>query len=170
MKRENRKYIINLVYGAAIAGIYIALTMLFLPISFGPIQFRISEALCVLPIFTFSAVPGLFVGCLLANLFGGAALLDVIFGSLATLIGAYGTYLFRKNKLLAMLSPILANTIIIPFVIKYAYGAEDIIPFMMLTVFIGEVLAIGILGNLLRIGLEKQRKNIFDKYLGNINE
>lgn len=165
MRKENKKYIVNLVYGAAIAGIYIALTMLFLPISFGPIQFRISEALCILPIFTFSAVPGLFIGCLLANLFGGALLPDIIFGSLATLIGAYGTYIFRKNKILASLSPILSNTIIIPFVIKYAYGVEDIIPFIMLTVFIGEVLAIGVVGNILRVALQRYKNILFEKFL-----
>ena len=78
--------VLTLVYGAAIAAIYVVLTMVFLPISFGPIQFRISELLCVLPYFTPAAIPGLFIGCLLANFLGGAAALDVIFGSIATLI------------------------------------------------------------------------------------
>ena len=69
--------VLTLVYGAAIAAIYVVLTMVFLPISFGPIQFRISELLCVLPYFTPAAIPGLFIGCLLANFLGGAAALDV---------------------------------------------------------------------------------------------
>ena len=90
--------VLTLVYGAAIAAIYVVLTMVFLPISFGPIQFRISELLCVLPYFTPAAIPGLFIGCLLANFLGGAAALDVIFGSIATLIGAVGSYLLRKNR------------------------------------------------------------------------
>ena len=89
--------VLTLVYGAAIAAIYVVLTMVFLPISFGPIQFRISELLCVLPYFTPAAIPGLFIGCLLANFLGGAAALDVIFGSIATLIGAVGSYLLRKT-------------------------------------------------------------------------
>ena len=89
--RESNKNVYLIVHGAAIAAIYVALTMIFAPISFGPVQFRISEALCVLPFFTPAAVPGLFIGCLLSNLFCGSAMLDVVFGSLATLIGAVGS-------------------------------------------------------------------------------
>ena len=89
----NRKKTLSLAYSAAIAAIYVALTMLVAPIAFGPVQFRISEALTILPFFTPVAIPGLFVGCLLANLLGSAAIWDVVFGSLATLIGAVGTWL-----------------------------------------------------------------------------
>ena len=81
-----------MVYGAAIAAIYVALTMSFSAISFGPVQFRISEALCILPFFTPAAIPGLFIGCFLSNLLCGAAVMDVVFGSIATLIGAVGSY------------------------------------------------------------------------------
>lgn len=88
-KSSSRTYF--MVYAAAIAAIYTVLTMVFAPISFGPVQFRISEALCILPFFTPAAVPGLFIGCLLSNLLCGAAALDIIFGSLATLIGALGS-------------------------------------------------------------------------------
>ena len=94
-KTSSRTYF--MVYAAAIAAIYTVLTMVFAPISFGPIQFRISEALCILPFFTPAAVPGLFIGCLLSNLLCGAAALDIIFGSLATLIGALGSWMLRKN-------------------------------------------------------------------------
>ena len=121
--------VLTLVYGAAIAAIYVVLTMVFLPISFGPIQFRISELLCVLPYFTPAAIPGLFIGCLLANFLGGAAALDVIFGSIATLIGAVGSYLLRKNRYLVSVPPILANMIIVPWVLRFAYGSEDMIWF-----------------------------------------
>ena len=102
MKENNLKNTYFLAYGAVIAAIYVALTMAFQPISFGPVQFRISEALCILPFFTPAAIPGLFVGCFLSNLFCGAAGLDIVFGSLATLIGAVGSYALRRSKVLGL--------------------------------------------------------------------
>lgn len=156
-----RKKSLFLIQGAMIAAIYIALTMLFLPISFGPVQFRISEVLCVLPYFTPAAVPGLFAGCFLANFFGGAAVLDIVFGSLATLIGAAGSYWLRKNRYLVSLLPILSNILIIPWVLRFAYGSEDLIWFSMITVGIGEILSAGILGQGLITVLERCRNTIF---------
>ena len=150
-----------LVQGALIAALYVALTMMFAPISFGPVQFRISEALCILPFFTPAAIPGLFLGCLISNLLGTAVIMDVICGSLATLIGAVGSYWLRQHKYLECLPPILANTLIIPWVLRYAYGSTDLVPFMMLTVGIGEVLAIGVLGNGLLALLERYKYVIF---------
>ena len=150
-----------LVHGALIAALYVALTMMFAPISFGPVQFRISEALCILPFFTPAAIPGLFLGCLISNLLGTAVIMDVICGSLATLIGAVGSYWLRQHKYLVCLPPILANTLIIPWVLRYAYGSTDLVPFMMLTVGIGEVLAIGVLGNGLLALLERYKYVIF---------
>ena len=147
--------------GAAIAAVYVVLTMAFRPISFGPVQFRISEALCVLPYFTPAAVPGVFLGCLISNLLGGAAALDVVFGSLATLMGAVGSRLLRKNRYLVSLPPIAANTLIIPWVLKYAYGSGDMVWFMMITVGAGEILAVGILGQLLLGALEPYREELF---------
>ena len=152
-----------MVYAAAIAAIYTVLTMVFAPISFGPIQFRISEALCILPFFTPAAIPGLFVGCFLSNFLCGAAALDVIFGSLATLIGAIGSWLLRKHKWAVCIPPIMANTIIIPWVLRFAYGSEDMIYYAMITVGIGEILAIGVLGNLLMGILSKSRQFLFGK-------
>ena len=109
--------VLTLVYGAAIAAIYVVLTMVFLPISFGPIQFRISELLCVLPYFTPSAIPGLFIGCLIANALGGGILLDVLAGSLTTLAAAYLTWMLRgKSKFLASVPPVVLNAIVIPWV------------------------------------------------------
>jgi len=151
----------RIVYGAVIAAIYVVLTMVFQPISFGPIQFRISEALCVLPYFTPAAVPGVFIGCLIANMLGGSVIMDVAFGSLATLIGAVGSWMLRKNRYMVSLPPILSNTIIIPWVLKYAYGAEDMIWFMMITVGIGEILAVGVLGQLLITALDRYKNIIF---------
>lgn len=158
-KTSNKTYF--MVYAAMIAAIYTVLTMVFAPISFGPVQFRISEILCILPFFTPAAIPGLFIGCLLSNFLCGAAMLDVIFGSLATLIGAAGSYLLRKNKWAVCVPPILANVITIPWVLRFAYGSEDMIWYAMITVGIGEVLAIGVLGNLFLGILEKSRNLIF---------
>lgn len=153
----------NLTQGAMIAAIYVVLTVSLAPIGYGPIQFRISEALCILPYFTPAAIPGLFIGCFLSNLIGTAAALDVIFGSLATLIGAVGSYALRRTKWLVCLPPILANTIIIPWVLRYAYGSPDLIPVAMVTVGIGEIAAIGVLGNLLLHFLERYRGVLFGK-------
>lgn len=163
MKQNNEKTVYTMVHAAAIAAIYVVLTMVFAPISFGPVQFRISEVLCVLPFFTPAAVPGVFVGCLLSNLLCGAAPLDVVFGSLATLIGAMGSYSLRNKKWLVCLPPIVSNTVIIPWVLRYAYGSTDLIPFAMVTVGIGEILAIGVLGNLLLVTLERYGSIIFRK-------
>lgn len=164
MNNLRNKSIYLVVYGAAIAAIYVVLTMVFAPISFGPIQFRISEILCILPYFTPAAVPGVFIGCLISNLLCGAAPLDVVFGSLATLIGAMGSYALRENKWMVCVPPIVSNTLIIPWVLRFAYGAPDMVLFMMLTVGIGEILAIGVLGNLLLLTLIRYRKTVFGVY------
>lgn len=161
MREKKNQNVYFLAYGAVIAAIYTALTVFFQPISFGPVQFRISEALCILPYFTPAAVPGVFVGCLLSNLLCGAAGLDIVFGSLATLIGAVGTYALRANKHLACLPPILCNTFVIPWVLRYAYGSADFIPFATITVGIGEILAVGVLGNILLYALERHKNVIF---------
>lgn len=92
---------------AVIAAIYVVLVVIFNYISFGPVQFRIAEALTILPYFTPAAIPGLFVGCIIANILGGAIVWDVVFGSIATLIGAIGTYLLRKHKWLAQFHQLL---------------------------------------------------------------
>lgn len=158
---KTEKTIYFMVHGAAIAAIYIVLTMVCMPVAFGPVQFRISEALCILPYFTPAAIPGLFLGCFLSNLLCGAAAMDVVFGSIATLIGAVGSYFVRKQKMAVCVPPILSNTVIIPWVLRYAYGSADLIPVAMITVGIGEILAIGVLGNGLLMILEKYQKVIF---------
>lgn len=158
---KNKK-LLFLVQAAMIAAIYVVLTIVFAPFSFGEIQVRIAEALTILPVFTPAAIPGVFVGCLIGNIAGGAILPDIIFGSLATLIGAVFTYLLRnKNKYLTPLPPILSNTLIVPFVLRYAYGINLPIPFMMLTVGIGEIISCGILGMIVYSALEKHRHRIF---------
>lgn len=161
--KQATKRVYFMVYAAVIAAIYVTLTLVFAPISFGAVQFRISEALCILPFFTPAAVPGLAIGCLLSNLLCGAATMDVVFGSIATLIGAVGSWMIRRHKWAVCLPPIIANTLIIPWVLRYAYGAEDLIWFSMITVGIGEILAIGVLGNILMRALEKSKEYIFKR-------
>ena len=152
-----------LTQSGAIAAVYVLLTMLAaaLGLDSGAVQLRLSEALTILPVFTPAAVPGLFIGCLLSNLLAGGVIWDVIFGSLATLLGAVGTRLLRKNRWLACLPPILANVLIIPFVLTYAYGIPGGIPWFMFTVGVGEVLSCGLLGQLLWSTLDKHKGNLF---------
>ncbi len=147
---------------AMIAAIYVVLTVVFAPISFSVGQVRIAEALTILPVFTPAAIPGLFVGCLIGNVIAGGVIWDIIFGSLATLIGAYFTYLLRRqNKFLAPLPPILSNTIVIPLILEYAYGMKQGLPFMMLMVGIGEVISCGVLGMIVYAVLQKYKNRIF---------
>ena len=156
-----RKNVTFLTHAAMIAAIYVVLTVVFQPFSFGEVQVRISEMLTLLPIFTPAAIPGLFVGCLLSNILTGCMALDVVFGSIATLIGAVGTYLLRKTKFVFTLPPVIANTIIVPLVLRNVYGLEDAVWYLMLTVGIGEVISICILGMILKQALWKNRFKIF---------
>lgn len=196
-----KKTTFTITQAALIAALYVVLTLLAnaLGLANYAIQLRFSEALTILPFFLPAAVPGLFVGCILSNLLTGCLPLDVIFGSLATLLGALGTlFLGRsyragmKNSFqssarelsparetadtgkttpvtkpasriwwLAPVPPIVANTLIVPFVLAYVYHFEGSIPYFMLTVGLGEVLSCGVLGLLLFKLLERYRKYIF---------
>ena len=138
-------------FGGVIAALYVVLTIVAnaLGLASGAIQVRFSEALTILPVFTATAVPGLTVGCLLANLVTGCALWDVVFGSLATLIGAAGTRLLRKKPMLAWIPPVISNMVIVPIVLQQVYGVPDAWWYLVLTVGAGEVISCGILGLLL---------------------
>ena len=161
MKNKN---LLIMTQAAMIAAIYVALTYLFAPISFSEIQIRIAEALTILPVFTPAAVPGLFIGCLIGNTVSGALLPDIICGSLATLIGAFFTWKLRNaHPFLAPVPPIVANTLVVPFVLKYAYLVDLPIPLMMLTVCIGEVLSCGVLGLIFYYALRPHKERIFGK-------
>lgn len=167
----NKKSIHLLTQAAMIAALYVVLT--FIANAFGlanyAVQVRFSEALTILPLFTPSAVPGLFLGCLISNILTGCALPDIVFGSAATLIGALGTQKLAKwfsqksfpvNALFAALPPILANTVIVPFVLRYAYGIRPLW-LSFLTVGAGEVISCGILGLLLACALNRYRSRLF---------
>ena len=149
--------------GGIIAALYLALTLLSnaLGLANYAVQVRFSESLTILPYFTPAAVPGLFVGCLLSNILTGCALPDIIFGSLATLIGAAATYMLRnKSKWLAPLPAIVSNAIIVPFVLLYAYGIEPLW-FSFVTVTAGEIISCGVLGMLLLNALRKYDSVLF---------
>ena len=148
---------------AIIAALYVVITYFVaaLNLASGAIQVRISEALTVLPVFTPAAIPGLFIGCLLANTLTGAVIWDIIFGSLATLIATVGTYLLRKTKFLYTLPPVLSNAIIVPLVLQKAYGLEDAYWFLFLTVGAGEVISVCILGFLLKNMLSRYESVLF---------
>ena len=164
------KKVTMITQGAIIAALYVVLTMIAnaMGLSNYAIQVRFSEALCILPFFTVAAIPGLTVGCMIANIMTGALVWDVLFGSLATLIGAIGTYLLRKHKVLMLLPPVLANMIIVPFVLRYGYGftwmfhdVEWSIPYFSLTVGMGEIISVCILGSVLLKALIPYKNVIF---------
>lgn len=147
----------NLTYGATIAALYVILTLVsrLFGLDSGVIQVRFSEALTILPVFSGAAVGGLFAGCMLFNILAGSPIWDIIFGSLATLIGAIFTRRLRKHPVIATLPPILSNALIIPFVLHFAYGIPGSIFYFMLTVGIGEIISCGILGLILYSVLKK---------------
>ena len=151
----------NITHSAIIAALYVVLTIVaqLLGLASGAIQVRFSEALTILPIFTSAAIPGLTIGCLISNIISGGVIWDIIFGTLATLIGAVGTYILRNHRWAAPIPPIVANAVIVPFVLIYAYGATEALPFLLLTVGIGEVISAGVLGTILLKTLDKT--NIF---------
>ena len=131
----------SLCLSALIAALYAALTLLLAPISYGSIQCRVSEAMTVLPILLPQSIPGLFIGCLIANLYTGM-ITDVLFGSLATLLAAVGTYLLRRKPLLAAACPVLANAVIVGLVLSVTNGLP--VALTMLEVGAGEIAAVAL--------------------------
>lgn len=158
---------------AAVAAIYVVLTLI--ANAFGlanyAIQVRFSEALTILPFFTSVAIPGLFAGCIISNILTGCLPLDTVFGSIATLIGAVGTYMISNrlkhnttSQYLAPIPPIVANTLIVPFVLAYVYKFEGSILYFMLTIGIGEIISCGILGLILLKTLSRYKgKELFNR-------
>ncbi len=169
-----------IVEAAMIAALYVALTVLcaLAGLASMPIQARLSEALCILTLYTPAAVPGLFIGCLLANLLTGGVVWDIVFGSLATLLGAMGGRILahlagraaragydRRARTLTWFVPlptVLSNTVIVPFVLRYAYSIEDALSFLFLTVGLGEVLSAWIFGLLLLAVCKRRKRLPFD--------
>ena len=161
--QKRRQKTASLTLAAIIAALYIVLTFFAnaLGLANYSVQVRFSESLTILPYFTKASIPGLFIGCLLSNFLTGCALPDIVFGSLATLIGALITHALRKYKWAAPIGPILSNAIIVPFVLLYAYGIQPLW-FSFLTVTLGEIISCGVLGMLLLFTLEKHRNTLFE--------
>ena len=166
MKKNTTKMV---AFGGVIAALYVVLTIIAaaLGIASGAIQVRLSEALTILPVFTVSAIPGLTVGCVLANLITGCAAWDVVFGSMATLLGAIGTRLLKDRPAIAWIPPVVSNMLIVPVVLMKVYGVDNVDVFgsvfngdslwimLVITVGIGEIIACGVLGMLLYQALKK---------------
>ena len=141
-----------------IGALYAAITLLVAPISFGMVQFRLSEALCVLPYYDKSAIPGLFVGCLVANIVGGNGIWDVVIGSLATLLAAYLTSLMAKSEsknkfLFVPMPPVLINGLLVGFMLHWVLGTGLLLT--ILSVSFGEAVVCYILGSGLMLLIEK---------------
>ena len=153
----------NIVYAAIIAALYVVLTEFaaLLGLSSGAIQIRFSEALNALCLFTPYGIPGMFIGCLLANMLTGAVVFDVVFGSVATLLGAVGVYLFRKHKVLALLCPVVTNALILPFVLKYAYGLPEGTGYFVITIGIGQLVSCTVLGYFFARAVDKHKNYLF---------
>ena len=162
MKTQTSK-ITYITQAALIAALYTLLTMLAagFDLASGAVQVRFSEALTILPFFTPAAIPGLTIGCLLSNTLTGCALPDIIFGTLATFLGAVGSFALRKNRWLCALPPIISNMLIIPFILTYAYHIPGGVPLFMLTVGLGELISCMVLGQLLLQVLLPLRDKIF---------
>ncbi len=161
MKRKNKT--LYICQGAIIAAAYAVLTLLssLFGLGSGVVQLRISEALCVLPMFTSAAIPGLYIGCLVANLLSGAVWLDVVIGPVATLIGAIGAHALKGHKWLAPIPTVIANTLLVPPVLAYGYGMEEALPLIALGVGIGELLSAYVFGVILASALLKNKSFIF---------
>ena len=147
----NRDLTKNIVFGGMTAALYVVLTIVAAAfgLASGAVQVRLSEALTILPVFSAAAIPGLTVGCVLANLITGCLPWDVVFGSLATLIGAVGTRMLRDKPMLAWIPPVISNMVIVPIVLMKVYGLPDAWWYLTLTVGAGEVISCGVLGLLL---------------------
>ena len=161
--QKNKKHVRFLCEAALIAAIYVILTYFCAAVgmSSGAIQLRFSEALCIFGLFTPSALPGVALGCFMANLLTGCALWDIVFGSLASLIGMVGVIALKKFPYLAPVPYALANMIIVPFVVKLVYGAPEALPLIFLTVGIGEIISVFGFGIPLYLVLKKHKNVIF---------
>lgn len=141
-----------------IAGLYAALTVVLAPISYGPIQLRVSEALTVLPFLTPAAVPGLFIGCLVANIFGGLGIYDVVGGSLLTLLAAFLTHLLARTRrpILAPLPPVLVNSLGVSLYLHLLFQ----LPYWLTVVYIaiGEMATCFVLGYPLLLIILRRKK------------
>lgn len=130
----------RILQGAIIAAIYAVLTILLAPISYGPMQVRVSEALTILPALTPAGIPGLFVGCLVSNILGPYGIVDVVVGSAASLLTAIASYRLKEKPLLVPLPPVVFNGVLIGGMLHFAYGFPNL-PACMAWVALGQLIA-----------------------------
>lgn len=161
MINSRKKVVEKIAFSSLIASIYTICTVLLAPISYGAVQVRVSEALTILPYFSAYPIGGLFIGCLISNLIGGNGLLDIIFGSLATLVAGILTYIIGRSNLkykkyICPLPPVVINAVVVGFVLNYTLNLP-LLP-SMFWVGIGEAIACYILGLLLLSLFEKNKK------------
>ena len=163
MSRKNGSTALFVAQAGLIAALYVVLTVFAagFDLASGAIQVRISEALTVLPVFTPAAVPGLFIGCLLANLITGSAVYDVVFGSLITLAAAVVTRLLKDRKFIYTIPPVLFNALGVPVILVLAYGVTTAYPLLVLTVGAGEAISVFGFGFALKKILGRYRNTLF---------
>ena len=149
----------GLALNAIYMSLYILLTILLQPFSYGPVQVRISESLCILPLFDKLSIISISLGCMIANFYNGN-IIDVIFGALATLIGLIFTYKLRKKNFFVATSPtLISNAVIIPFVLKYGYGMHEVVVYTeFFIILLGEAISVYLLGYLIKPLIEKNYK------------
>ena len=164
----------HIAFGGVIAALYVVLTYVanMLGLASGAIQIRISEALTIMPVLTAAAVPGVTIGCLLANILTARPLWDVVLGTLATLIGAVGTRLLKKKPSVAWIPPVLSNAAIVPIVLMFcipedpirsveifghSFTGNALWPMLAITVGTGEMISCGVLGLALYHGLKRTK-------------
>ena len=137
----------NIALNALYISIYVVVTYALKPFSYGPIQVRVSEALCILPLFDSLPVISITIGCFIANSLNGNVI-DMVFGTLATFIGLFFTYILRKKNYFIATSPtLISNALIIPFVLKYGYDMPDLVILTeALFILIGEAISVYIIG------------------------
>ncbi len=156
-----RQSLNRLTRAAVIASLYIILTLLSntLGLSSGVIQIRLSEVLTLLPVIFPESVWGLFVGCLIANIITGCVVWDIIFGSLASLLGAFLTLKLRRHLVAASLAPVLSNALVVPLILKYAYNLGNAWWVLCLCVALGELITCTLLAPVVIKKLEKHKIN-----------
>lgn len=152
MKTMNTRTIAR---AAIIAALYVVLTLLLQPFSYGAIQCRVSEAMTLLPILMPEAIPALAIGCLLSNILGGCMIFDIVFGTLATLGAALCSYVLRKNFWAAAAMPVLFNGVIVGAVVHFCYTPEMNLLLCMLSVAAGEAVACFVLGPILLTAVKR---------------
>jgi uncharacterized membrane protein len=161
---ENRTKTKKIVLSGIIGGLYVVLSLLTLPVASGAIQFRVSEGLTLLPLFFIEAVPGLFFGCMLSNIITGCMALDVILGSVTTLLASILTYLvgkmFKSHALRISIGgffPVILNALFLPLVWLLCYGAIEYVYYLqVLFLLISQSISIYAIGTPIYLMLNKQ--------------